>query len=177
MTHPAEPPVEYLRNCSDTSLRYFEMSKLEHVANLRRELGVLLEQMMEESALALLARWMLEKRSKLSTEDAARAAVQAAKTRLCRESDGLLGDLLASLGQGPSQGEPLAPNGKRKLLPGNGSGTPASRGRRGALASGEAAVVREHAPPSAESAPSARQPARKSLRPARPGAGSSNGGH
>ena len=42
------------------------MSKLEHVANLRRELGVLLDKLMEESALALFARWMLEKRSKPS---------------------------------------------------------------------------------------------------------------
>ena len=39
------------------------MSKLEHAANLRRELVVLLDEMMEETALALLARWMLERRS------------------------------------------------------------------------------------------------------------------
>ena len=63
MNHFSDPPVEYLRECSSTSLRYFEMSKLEHVANLRRELTVLLDEMMEESALALFARWMLEKRS------------------------------------------------------------------------------------------------------------------
>jgi hypothetical protein len=55
--------VEYLRQCSSTSLRYFEMSKLEHAANLQRELAVLLDEMMEEKALALLARWMLERRS------------------------------------------------------------------------------------------------------------------
>ena len=63
MTRFSSPPVEYLRECSSTSLRYFEMSKLEHVANLRRELTVLLDEMMEEAALALFARWMLEKRS------------------------------------------------------------------------------------------------------------------
>ena len=63
MTRMSEPPMEYLRDCSNTSLRYFELSKLEHVANLRRELVVLLDEMMEESALALFARWMLEKRS------------------------------------------------------------------------------------------------------------------
>jgi len=60
------PPVEYLRQCSDTSLRYFEMCKLEHAANLRRELAVLLDEMMEETALALLARWMLDKRGSRS---------------------------------------------------------------------------------------------------------------
>lgn len=63
MTRLGAPPEDYLRECSNTSLRYFEMSKLEHVANLRRELTVLLDEMMEESALALFARWMLEKRS------------------------------------------------------------------------------------------------------------------
>lgn len=63
MTRLGGPPEQYLRECSNTSLRYFEMSKLEHVANLRRELSVLLEEMMQESALALFARWMLEKRS------------------------------------------------------------------------------------------------------------------
>lgn len=63
MTRPGEPPVDYLRECSSTSLRYFEISKLEHVANLRRELTVLLEEMTEEAALALFARWMLEGRS------------------------------------------------------------------------------------------------------------------
>jgi hypothetical protein len=63
MARFASPPVEYLQECSSTSLRYFEMSKLEHAANLRRELAVLLDEMMEETALALLARWMLERRS------------------------------------------------------------------------------------------------------------------
>jgi hypothetical protein len=63
MTRSGRPPVEYLRQCSSTSLRYFEMNKLEHAANLRRELVVLLDEMMEETALALLARWMLERRS------------------------------------------------------------------------------------------------------------------
>jgi len=63
MNRNGDPPVDYLCDCSDTSLRYFEMSKLEHVANLRRELTVLLDEMMQESALALLARWMIEKRA------------------------------------------------------------------------------------------------------------------
>src|SRR5713226_5763937 len=55
-----QPPVDYLRDCSDNSLRYYEVSKLEHVANLRRELRALWEEMLEETALAHLARWMIE---------------------------------------------------------------------------------------------------------------------
>src|ERR1700687_3160008 len=60
MSEAFEPPIKYLRNCSENSLRQYELSKLEHVSNLRRELRVLWEEMIEESALALLARWMVE---------------------------------------------------------------------------------------------------------------------
>jgi hypothetical protein len=65
MASTFEPPIQYLRECSDNSLRHFEVVKLEHVANLRRELRVLWDEMLEESSLALLARWMLEHRSYL----------------------------------------------------------------------------------------------------------------
>ena len=59
------PPVQYLRECSDSSLRHFEVIKLEHVANLHRELRAGWEQVVEESALALLARWMIDNRAAL----------------------------------------------------------------------------------------------------------------
>ena len=59
------PPVQYLRECSDNSLRQFEVIKLEHVANLHRELRAGWEEMLEESALALLARWMIDNRAAL----------------------------------------------------------------------------------------------------------------
>ena len=60
MSETFEPPIKYLRNCSENSLRQYELAKLEHVSNLRRELRALWEEMTEESALALLARWILE---------------------------------------------------------------------------------------------------------------------
>lgn len=65
MSRGQDPPVKYLRECSDNSLRHFEVTNLEHVANLRRELSALWEEMIEESALALLARWMIENRCAL----------------------------------------------------------------------------------------------------------------
>jgi len=71
MSRGQDPPVKYLRECSDNSLRHFEVSKLEHVANLRRELSVLCEEMIEESALALLARWMIDNRGTLRRRVAA----------------------------------------------------------------------------------------------------------
>ncbi|HMD31672.1 MAG TPA: hypothetical protein VKG84_07165 [Candidatus Acidoferrales bacterium] len=92
MTRFAGPPVEYLRECSSTSLRYFEMSKLEHVANLRKELTVLLDEMMEESALALFARWMLEKRTGAAAPGNGHAAGAGAARRARR----LLADFVAA---------------------------------------------------------------------------------
>ena len=65
MSATFEPPMQYLRDCSDSSLRHYEVVKLEHVANLRRELRVLWDEMLEESSLALMARWMIEHRSYL----------------------------------------------------------------------------------------------------------------
>ena len=106
MTRSAGPPEEYLRECSSTSLRYFEMSKLEHVANLRKELTVLLDEMMEESALALFARWMLERRT--GPENAAGGG--AAKSQTTRRLQRLLADFVASAARthGPaSPGEGL----------------------------------------------------------------------
>jgi hypothetical protein len=91
MNRLGEPPEDYLRQCSNTSLRYFEMSKLEHVANLRRELTVLLEEMMEESALALFARWMLEKRS---LPEGSSGNGNAAKSAESRRARSLLADFI-----------------------------------------------------------------------------------
>jgi hypothetical protein len=54
------PPIDYLRSASDSSLQSFELARLNHAANLRREIAVLIDQWLEETASAMLARWMLE---------------------------------------------------------------------------------------------------------------------
>ena len=54
------PPIDYLRSASRTSLQSFELARLNHAANLRREISVLIDQWLEETAEAMLARWMLE---------------------------------------------------------------------------------------------------------------------
>jgi len=54
------PPIDYLRSASDSSLQSFELARLNHAANLRREIAVLIDQWLEETAEAMLARWMLE---------------------------------------------------------------------------------------------------------------------
>jgi len=59
-THTPHPPWQYLRHASQTSLQSFELSRLNHAANLRKEIVTLVDQWVEENASALLARWLLE---------------------------------------------------------------------------------------------------------------------
>lgn len=61
-SHRVTPPWHYLHEASDTSLESFELSRLNHAANLRKEITALLEQWIEVSAEAFLARWVREDR-------------------------------------------------------------------------------------------------------------------
>jgi hypothetical protein len=56
------PPWDYLHQASSPSLESFELSRLNHAANLRKEIVALLEQWIEEAAEALLAHWVREDR-------------------------------------------------------------------------------------------------------------------
>jgi hypothetical protein len=56
------PPWDYLHEASDPSLESFELSRLNHAANLRKEIAALIEQWIEETAEAFLARWLREDR-------------------------------------------------------------------------------------------------------------------
>jgi hypothetical protein len=60
---PANLPWNYLHDASASSLESYELSRLNHAANLRRELTALLDQWIEDSAQALLARWVREDRA------------------------------------------------------------------------------------------------------------------
>lgn len=125
MSRGQDPPVRYLRECSDNSLRHFEVSKLEHVANLRRELSVLWEEMIEESALALLARWMIDNRGTLRHRV---AAPVPANSRDILSQVGLPGefyDAAQSHRPGGFVAETFAPQPHRPVL----AGEPAVRGR------------------------------------------------
>jgi hypothetical protein len=59
------PPVDYLGSASRASLESFELSRLNHAANLRREIAALIDEWIEETAEAMLARWMLENHTML----------------------------------------------------------------------------------------------------------------
>jgi hypothetical protein len=54
------PPIDYLRSASRSSLHSFELARLNHAANLKRDIAVLIDQWLEETAEAMLARWMLD---------------------------------------------------------------------------------------------------------------------
>lgn len=60
--HKTQPPWEFLLSASRTSLQSYELSRLSHAANLRKEIGALLDQWLEENACAMLARWLMEQR-------------------------------------------------------------------------------------------------------------------
>jgi hypothetical protein len=54
------PSLEYLYTASRASLQSFELAHLNHASNLRREIAVLMDQWIEETAEAMLARCMLD---------------------------------------------------------------------------------------------------------------------
>jgi len=61
-----QPPWEFLLSASRTSLQSYELSRLSHAANLRKEISALLDQWLEENASAMLARWLMEQRERPS---------------------------------------------------------------------------------------------------------------
>jgi hypothetical protein len=55
-----KPAWEYLREASLPTLQSFELSRLNHASNLRKEIDGLLTQWLDETAAALLARFLLD---------------------------------------------------------------------------------------------------------------------
>ena len=60
--YKTQPPWEFLLSASRNSLQSYELSRLSHAANLRKEIGALLDLWMEENSAAMLARWLMEQR-------------------------------------------------------------------------------------------------------------------
>jgi hypothetical protein len=59
------PPLDYLQAASQSSLQNFELTRLNHAANLRQEIAALMDQWIQETSEALLARWMLDHRKSI----------------------------------------------------------------------------------------------------------------
>jgi len=59
-----QAPWEFLLSASRTTLQSYELSRLAHAANLRKEIGELIDQYLEENTSAMLARWLIEQRER-----------------------------------------------------------------------------------------------------------------
>jgi hypothetical protein len=58
--HSSEPPWDFLFSASRNSLQSYELSRLNHAANLGKEIKQLLDSYIEESSNARLARLLME---------------------------------------------------------------------------------------------------------------------
>ncbi|HTQ61973.1 MAG TPA: hypothetical protein VMI32_17245 [Candidatus Solibacter sp.] len=92
----SQPPWEFLLSASRNSLQSFELSRLEHAANLRKEIGALLNQWVDESAAAMLARWLMEQRERSAKVPEALSAAESGKNGAHLVSDNFLADRAVS---------------------------------------------------------------------------------
>ena len=80
--YKTEPPWKFLVSASRNSLQSYELSRLSHAANLRKEIGALLDLWLEENSAAMLARWLMEQRDHpRQAPEAAPSAESLAKNR------------------------------------------------------------------------------------------------
>ncbi|HEY2645886.1 MAG TPA: hypothetical protein VGI34_02880 [Candidatus Acidoferrales bacterium] len=61
------PPLDYMQAASRASLQSFELTRLNHAANLRNEIAALIDQWIQETSEARLARWMLDHHNSLQS--------------------------------------------------------------------------------------------------------------
>jgi len=67
--YKAQPPWEFLLSASRNSLQSYELSRLSHAANLRKEITQLLDSWLEENSAAMLARWLMQQRERPATRE------------------------------------------------------------------------------------------------------------
>jgi len=89
-TRPSQPPWEFLLSASKNSLQSFELSRLSNAANLRKEIGALLDQWMADQANATVARLLLQERERAPVGPP--AAADAPDSSAQSASDNFLAD-------------------------------------------------------------------------------------
>ena len=89
------PPWEFLLSASRNSLQSYELSRLSHASNLRKEIAALVDQWVEENTCAMLARWLMEHRERetQATDTAAPATQPGIAT--ASASDNFLNEFVA----------------------------------------------------------------------------------
>lgn len=90
--YKTQPPWEFLLSASRTSLQSYELTRLSHAANLRKEIGTLLDQWLDENASAMLARWLMEQRERTSTHAANDSSSSGSQPGAHAASDNFLTD-------------------------------------------------------------------------------------
>jgi hypothetical protein len=88
------PPLDYLQAASRASLQSFELTRLNHAANLRQEIAALMDQWIQETSEAMLARWMLDHHKSL--QPSAMTSADVVRT-LVDTSSSLFPDVVAPL--------------------------------------------------------------------------------
>ena len=78
MNYKTQPPWEFLLSASRNSLQSYELSRLSHANNLRKEITQLLDSWLEENTAAMLARWLIEQREHPPNREQAAPAVVSA---------------------------------------------------------------------------------------------------
>ncbi|HMD40697.1 MAG TPA: hypothetical protein VKH15_15540 [Candidatus Acidoferrum sp.] len=91
-TRSPQPPWEFLLSASKNSLQSYELSRLAHASNLRKEIVALVDQWMEETAAAMLARWLLEQRERAARLPEAISADESRGNGAHGVSDNFLAD-------------------------------------------------------------------------------------
>lgn len=103
-TRKTQPPWEFLLSASRNSLQSFELSRLAHAANLRKEISALLDQWLEENAAAMLARLLLQQRERSARASELFSDGESSTNGAHSVSDNFLSDRGASqpVNRGPS---------------------------------------------------------------------------
>lgn len=65
MDDPLRPPVKYALFCSENSLGDLSLATLNRASNVRKQLLVILDELVRLEAEALFVRWMIEHRAEL----------------------------------------------------------------------------------------------------------------
>jgi len=82
LNYKTQPPWEFLLSASRNSLQSYELSRLSHAANLRKEITQLLDSWLEENTAAMLARWLMEQRERpAAREHSERPSAQTNSTQ------------------------------------------------------------------------------------------------
>jgi hypothetical protein len=90
--YKTQPPWEFLLSASRATLQSYELTRLSHAANLRKEIAVLLDQWLDENSSAILARWLIENRDRCATRADADLSASRPASGTATASDNFFGD-------------------------------------------------------------------------------------